>query len=60
MCPQSADGGQNWQPKTSGTGQNLSSVYASGSQLWTVGENGIVLHSTDGGLNWQRQSLPSG
>jgi photosystem II stability/assembly factor-like uncharacterized protein/ABC-type multidrug transport system fused ATPase/permease subunit len=28
------------------------------SHVWAVGDNGLVLHSTDDGVSWQRQQLP--
>jgi photosystem II stability/assembly factor-like uncharacterized protein len=56
----SADGGLNWQPQTRSAAPHLLAVCGVGSQLWTVGYGGVILHSADGGRTWQRQSLPSG
>jgi photosystem II stability/assembly factor-like uncharacterized protein len=58
----SADGGLNWQLQTPSTAPHLLAVCGVGSQLWTVGYGGVILHSTDGGRTWLQQraeSLPS-
>ena len=37
------------------TRSTLTAVTAVGNQLWAVGHDGVILHSSDGGLAWQRQ-----
>jgi photosystem II stability/assembly factor-like uncharacterized protein len=38
---------------------NLRSLSVVGSHLWTCGVNGTILHSTDEGVSWKRQSSPT-
>lgn len=39
---------------------HLSAVCAlpPGDEVWAVGDGGVVLHSSDGGESWERQSIP--
>lgn len=39
------------------TRSTLTGVTAVGDKLWAVGHDGVILHSTDGGLVWQRQRV---
>ncbi|MEW6686146.1 MAG: YCF48-related protein [Candidatus Edwardsbacteria bacterium] len=50
-----------WEPQVSGTTQNLRGVCAvSETDAWAVGENGTVLHTTNGGQTWTSVSTPVG
>ena len=53
-----ADGGETWKP--SGLIPNefypMSSLFISLNEGWAGGLQGIIFHTKDGGLNWQRQS----
>jgi len=45
-----------WYPQTSGTIENLSSIYFTDTlNGWTVGNNGTILNTGDGGNNWEEQ-----
>jgi photosystem II stability/assembly factor-like uncharacterized protein len=45
-----------WTPQTSGTSQNLLGVWGSGpTDLFTVGQNGTILHSNNDGVSWLPQ-----
>ncbi len=37
------------------TRSTLTAVTAVDNQVWAVGHDGVILHSSDGGLSWQRQ-----
>jgi len=37
------------------TRSTLTAVAAVGGSLWAVGHDGVILHSADGGLSWERQ-----
>ena len=39
------------------TRSTLTAVTTVGNDAWAVGHDGIILHSGDGGLTWQRQRL---
>lgn len=39
------------------TRSTLTAVTAVADKVWAVGHDGIILHSTDGGLNWERQRV---
>jgi photosystem II stability/assembly factor-like uncharacterized protein len=39
------------------TQSNLTGVSAVGNKVWAVGHDGVIVHSADGGLNWERQRL---
>ncbi|MCB1560000.1 MAG: hypothetical protein KDI75_02685 [Xanthomonadales bacterium] len=39
------------------TRSTLTAVTAVGSQAWAVGHDQVILHSSDGGLTWQRQHV---
>jgi photosystem II stability/assembly factor-like uncharacterized protein len=46
-----------WFPQSSGTTNDLYSVFFTDSNTgWTVGGNGIILRTTDGGNNWTSQN----
>lgn len=49
--------GQGWRQVKVPTRSMLTSVAApgSGSQVWVVGHDAVILHSADGGENWARQ-----
>ncbi|MEO8513535.1 MAG: YCF48-related protein [Ignavibacteria bacterium] len=47
-----------WFKVNSGTGIELNGISSYGQNAWAVGNNGIILRSTNGGLNWVAQ--PSG
>ncbi len=48
--------GEQWQQATVPVQANLNSVYFLTKQLgWAVGHDASILHSVDGGLNWQLQ-----
>jgi len=45
-----------WYPQTSGTNENLSSIYFTDTlNGWTAGNNGTILMTDDGGNNWEEQ-----
>ena len=45
-----------WYSQTSGTYQNLRSVYFTDNlNGWIVGSNGVMLHTINGGTNWDMQ-----
>lgn len=53
------DGGANWAPQISGTGNYLNAVdFVDASQGWVVGAQGTILVTSDGGGTWTSQ--PSG
>jgi photosystem II stability/assembly factor-like uncharacterized protein len=53
----SADDGASWISKTSGTSENLNSIFFIDGKIgWTCGSNGTILATTDGGDNWTKQS----
>ena len=57
----STDGGESWQPKTSGTEAELRSVaFADAERALAVGDEGTVLLSTDGGERWQPKTTGAG
>jgi len=48
---------QNWQPLTSGTKNDLNSVYFVDANIgFAVGDYGTILKTNDGGINWIAQS----
>ena len=49
----STDGGERWQPKTSGTEPGLVGRLRGRQRALAVGTDGTVLLSTDGGESWQ-------
>ena len=49
-----------WNPQTSGTTQNLNSIYStSATNVFIVGNNGIARKTSNGGSNWLNMSLGS-
>jgi photosystem II stability/assembly factor-like uncharacterized protein len=51
----SNNGGTTWQLQVSGTIEALQFIYGRGSELWTLGVGGTILHSPDG-QTWKPQS----
>ena len=50
------NGGFKWEALSGGTTQNLNDVIAiSEQELYTVGNKGLILHSSDGGDTWKQQ-----
>ena len=49
------DGAKTWQPRTSGTKENLLSVFTVGAHAWASGFDGALLTSADGGRTWSGQ-----
>src|SRR5438067_2483146 len=50
-----ADGGASFNRIESGTDLALYKMFVRGNQLWIVGQEGLILHSTDSGKSWQKQ-----
>jgi hypothetical protein len=47
-----------WLPGYAATdGMEFSAVHSSGSEIWAGGNRGQLVHSTDGGLTWEKVSL---
>jgi len=44
----SDDGGESWQALNSNVSDDLFGVFGIGTEIYAVGENGVILHSTDG------------
>ena len=45
---------KDWEYQKSGTTSNLTAVsFADNNHGWAVGENGAILATSDGGLNWK-------
>jgi hypothetical protein len=56
----STDGGNTWDPQTSGSTNYLYSVTMVNNNLgWIVGADGLVLKTINGGNNWSIQSVPT-
>ena len=53
------DGGTNWVPQKSPTGQTLNSVYFIGNVGYIAGDSGIILKTINAGENWNIQSTPT-
>lgn len=52
----SDDGGHSWkQAQVPGSSDLVAVSFPTAQQGWAVGHGGIVLHSRDGGLSWERQ-----
>ncbi len=52
----STDGGKTWKQSAVPVSSDLTAVYfVDGKEGWTVGHDGIVLHTSDGGESWQLQ-----
>lgn len=50
--------GDSWTPVNSGVTKNLNSVFAASFfSILIAGDDGIILRSSDGGLNWENRSL---
>src|SRR6266481_5635461 len=44
------------EPETTGVAHHLHGLFArNAAQVWVVGDDGDIRHSTDGGEHWQRQ-----
>jgi photosystem II stability/assembly factor-like uncharacterized protein len=55
------DGGYNWDVKLSSTGTSYRAIYfINEAKGWTVGENGLILMTTDAGESWEDQSVSVG
>ncbi len=55
----SGNSGISWITQNSGVSQNLNDVqFASITDGWAVGEDGVVLKTTDGGQTWSSMTLP--
>jgi photosystem II stability/assembly factor-like uncharacterized protein len=51
-----SDDGTNWrQAEHVPTRSTLTAVTAKGDQVWAVGHDAVIIHSTDGGENWELQ-----
>ena len=55
---ESDDGGEQWDPRTSGTHNWLHSIFATsdGRRLWAVGGGGTIVESDDAGKSWIQRS----
>ncbi|WP_448106412.1 WD40/YVTN/BNR-like repeat-containing protein [Pseudomonas azerbaijanoccidentalis] len=52
----SDDSGQHWKQATVPASADLTAVnFPSATQGWAVGNDGVVLHSSDAGVTWQKQ-----
>ena len=56
------DGGEHWSKQERGTSQNrnfeLRSVFFYNERIgWASGDSSLILRTTDGGLNWESQSV---
>jgi len=45
-----------WLSQTSGTFEDINASFSDASNGWAVGQIGTVLHTTDGGTTWTKQS----
>jgi photosystem II stability/assembly factor-like uncharacterized protein len=55
----SADGGETWNPQSSGTTFTLSGIWFTDAKRgWAVGDKGTILHTSDGGSTWTPQESP--
>lgn len=53
--------GRHWPKQQSGTTKDLNGVaFADERDGWVVGDDGVVLHTDDGGSTWQRQKAATG
>lgn len=52
-------GQEGWSKQTSPSLLGIRSIYAINSlDIWAVGAEGLIIHTTDGGIRWD--SIPSG
>ncbi len=59
--PADADHQPTWTLLPSGTDVALNSVWGSGpNDVYVVGDSGTILHSSNGGVGWQKQACPIG
>ena len=50
---------RSWQPQSSGVTARLRGLSAASDMVaWASGANGTIVHTTDGGQTWGRQSIP--
>jgi photosystem II stability/assembly factor-like uncharacterized protein len=49
------DGGTHWTFSDISNGQSLYNLSFVGNNGWAVGSSGLILNTTDGGINWHRQ-----
>lgn len=52
-----SDDGRNWEQKKLPTTATLTAVFARDQHIWAVGHDAVILHSDDGGNNWQIQNF---
>ena len=48
-----------WTPQESGVPMVLRAITGNGSEVYAVGDFGVIVHSSDGGNFWARQSTPT-
>lgn len=52
-------GGPHWEPQTSGVTARLRGVSAASERVvWASGANGTILRTADGGVSWQKRTIP--
>jgi photosystem II stability/assembly factor-like uncharacterized protein len=57
----SDDGGDSWRAARTPTDELLTAVlFPAPSEGWAVGQDGLVLHSTDAGVTWSQQHIAAG
>jgi photosystem II stability/assembly factor-like uncharacterized protein len=56
LIARTMDGGQTWETERSEIGEILFGIVCSSSErAWAVGQDGLILHTTDSGKTWSRQ-----
>jgi hypothetical protein len=52
-CSSTSDGGTNWASRPTGTSQAMNRIFFTDALTgWSVGDNGTILHTTNGGLTF--------